>query len=66
MRGYSNFTECRPVQRVGNRPRATVGCGRNMLLLNVASDGTVEMPEAEAESFLRAGWVRVDAGDARG
>jgi predicted phage terminase large subunit-like protein len=32
---------------------------RNMLLLNVASDGTVEMSESEAESFLRAGWVRV-------
>ena len=39
---------------------------RNMLLLNVAADGTVEMPEVEAESFLRAGWVRVDAGDLRG
>jgi hypothetical protein len=36
---------------------------RNMLLLNVAADGTVEMPEAEAESFLGAGWVKVDAGD---
>jgi hypothetical protein len=26
-------------------------------------DGTVEMPEEEAEPFLRAGWVRVDIGD---
>jgi hypothetical protein len=33
-----------------------------MLLLNLAPDGTVEVPEAEAESFLRAGWVRIDAG----
>jgi hypothetical protein len=36
----------------------------NMLHLNVAADGTVEMPEEEAESFLRAGWERVDAVDA--
>jgi hypothetical protein len=35
----------------------------NMLNLNVAADGTVEMPESEAESFLRAGWERVDAGN---
>ena len=35
-----------------------------MLHLNVAADGTVEMPAEEAESFLRAGWERVDAGDA--
>jgi hypothetical protein len=33
----------------------------NLLHLNVASDGTVEMPEAEAESFLRAGWEWADA-----
>jgi len=37
-----------------------------MLLLNVAADGTVEMSESEAESFLRAGWVKVDADDRRG
>ena len=49
------------------RLRVPEGIGhRNMLLLNVAADGTVEMPEAEAESFLRAGWVKVDAGDERG
>ena len=49
------------------RLRVPQGIGhRNMLLLNVAADGTVEMPESEAESFLRAGWVRVDAGDGRG
>ena len=33
---------------------------------NVAADGTVEMSEAEAASLLRAGWVRVDAGDWQG
>jgi hypothetical protein len=32
----------------------------NMLHLNVGADGTVEMTEEDAESFLRAGWVRVD------
>jgi hypothetical protein len=32
----------------------------NMLHLNVAADGTAEMPEDEAESFLRAGWARVE------
>jgi predicted phage terminase large subunit-like protein len=49
------------------RLRVPQGIGqRNMLLLNVATDGTVEMPEAEAESFLRAGWVRVDTGDPTG
>jgi predicted phage terminase large subunit-like protein len=49
------------------RLRVPPGIGhRNMLLLNVAADGTVEMPEAEAESFRRAGWVRVDAGNLRG
>src|SRR6516162_2012138 len=42
------------------RLRVPPGIGRiNMLHLNVAADGTVEMPEEEAESFLRAGWVRV-------
>jgi hypothetical protein len=44
------------------RLRVPQGIGRmNMLHLNVAADGTVEMPENEAESFLRAGWVRADA-----
>jgi hypothetical protein len=37
-----------------------------LLLLNVAADGTVEMTGEDAESFLRAGWVRVDTGDERG
>jgi predicted phage terminase large subunit-like protein len=47
------------------RLRVPPGIGRmNMLHLNVAADGTVEMAEDEVESFLRAGWVRVDAGDA--
>ena len=46
------------------RLRVPQGIGRmNMLHLNVAADGTVEMLESEAESFLRAGWVRVDTGD---
>jgi hypothetical protein len=36
-----------------------------MLLLNVAADGTCEMTEEDAESFLWAG-VNVDAGDERG
>ena len=41
--------------------RVPAGIGRMSLLhLNVGADGTVEMPEAEAESFLRAGWSRVD------
>ena len=49
------------------RLRVPPGIGhRNLLLLNVAADGTVEMLEEEAESFLRAGWVRVDAGDLAG
>jgi hypothetical protein len=59
--------EARRQQAEGDRwvrLRVPQGIGhRNMLLLNVAADGTVEMPEAEAESFLRAGWLRVDAGD---
>jgi hypothetical protein len=46
------------------RLRVPPGIGhRNLLLLNVNADGTVEMLESEAESFLRAGWVRVDDGD---
>jgi predicted phage terminase large subunit-like protein len=32
----------------------------------VAADGTVEMSQADAEPLLRAGWVRVDAGDLQG
>jgi hypothetical protein len=44
------------------RLRVPPGIGHRNLLLNVAADGTVEMLESEAESFLRAGWVRVDAG----
>ena len=44
------------------RLRVPPGIGRmNLLHLNITSDGAVEMPEAEL--FLRAGWVRVDAGD---
>ena len=47
------------------RLRVPPGTGRmNMLHLSVAADGTVEMLEEEAEAFLRAGWERVDAGDA--
>jgi len=43
------------------RLRVPTGIGRmNLLHLNVAADGTVEMLESEAESFLRAGWVRID------
>ena len=46
------------------RLRVPQGIGRmNLLHLNVAADGTCEMPESEAESFLRAGWVRVHTGD---
>jgi hypothetical protein len=45
------------------RLRVPPGIGRmNMLHLSVAADGTVEMPENEAESFLRAGWDRVEVG----
>jgi len=44
--------------------RVPPGIGHaNLRHLNVAADGTVEMPESEAESFLRAGWVRVDLGE---
>jgi len=43
------------------RLRVPCGIGRmNMLLLNVAADGTSEMLENETESFLRAGWERVE------
>jgi len=49
------------------RLRVAQGIGdRNMLLLNVAADGTCEMTEEDAESFLRAGWVRVDTGHLQG
>ena len=49
------------------RLRVPQGIGHsNMLLLNVAADGTVEMPEEDAESFLRARWVKVDPGDLLG
>ena len=45
------------------RLRVPQGIGhRNLLLLNVAADGTCEMLESEADSFLRAGWKRVDPG----
>jgi predicted phage terminase large subunit-like protein len=51
-----------PARRV--RLRVPPGIGHtNMLFLNVAPDGTIELPEAEAKSFLRAGWVRVEPGD---
>ena len=44
------------------RLRVPQGIGRmNLLHLNVAADGTVEMLESEAESFLQAGWERVHA-----
>jgi hypothetical protein len=62
--------ELRREQAEGDRRarlRAPAGIGhRNMLLLNIAADGTVEMLESEAESFLRAGWVRADHGDLLG
>ena len=49
------------------RLRVPPGVGRmNMLHLGVAADGTCEMLEREAESFLRAGWERVDAKDLAG
>jgi hypothetical protein len=54
--------QARGEQRV--RLRVPSGIGRmNLLHLNVRPDGTVEMPESEAESFLRAGWERVDIGE---
>jgi hypothetical protein len=44
------------------RLRVPAGIGRiNLSHLNVAADGTVEMLESEAQSFLRAGWERVHA-----
>jgi hypothetical protein len=47
------------------RLRVPQGVGhRNLLLLNVAADGTCEMLESEAESFLRAGWEVVGTSDA--
>jgi hypothetical protein len=47
--------------------RVPAGIGRiNLLHLNVAADGTVEMPESEAQLFLWAGWERVDNGDVPG
>jgi hypothetical protein len=43
------------LQRKRQGLRVPQGIGhRNMPVLNVAADGTVEMPEPEAESFLRA------------
>jgi len=46
------------------RLRVPQGVGhRSLLLLNVAADGTCEMLESEAESFVRAGWVTVGASD---
>ena len=38
----------------------------NLLHLNVAADGTVEMLKSEVEAFLRVRWLRIDAGDLRG
>ena len=32
----------------------------------VATDGTVEMSQSDAEPLLRAGWTKVDAGDLTG
>jgi hypothetical protein len=60
--GSSNFTggaeEARWLQAVRERRvrlRVPQGIGRmNLVHLNVAADGTVEMLESEAESFLRA------------
>jgi predicted phage terminase large subunit-like protein len=59
---WAEEARAQPAQRERRvRLRVPSGIGRmNLLHLNVAADGTVEMPEAEAESFLRAGWVRVD------
>jgi hypothetical protein len=72
MPGSTNCTGSGPKKRAGSRPggsersglRVPQGVGhRNLLLLNVAADGTCEMSEEDAESFVRAGWQRVDAGD---
>jgi len=38
----------------------------NLLHLNVAADGTVEMLKSEVEALLRVRWLRIDAGDLRG
>jgi predicted phage terminase large subunit-like protein len=50
------------------RLRAPRGVGAVQLLSglrrNVAADGTVEMSGSDAEPLLRAGWVRVDVGNA--
>ena len=55
--------QARALHRV--RLRVPQGIGRmNLLHLNVAPDGALEMTEEEAESFLRAGWEKVDAGGA--
>ena len=52
------------------RLRVPAGVGAVQLLSrihrNVSADGTVEMSESDAAPLLRAGWVRVDAGDSRG
>ena len=52
------------------RLRVPAGVGAVKLLSgihrNVSADGTVEMSEPDAAPLLRAGWVRVDAGDSRG
>jgi len=54
--------QARREQRV--RLRVPQGIGRmNLLHLNVAADGTVEMSEADAASLLRAGWERVNDRD---
>jgi len=68
---YRKLAEGSGAQQAQREPRVRLrvpaGIGRmNLLHLNVGADGTVEMPEAEAESFLRAGWERVDDGVERG
>ena len=49
------------------RLKAPAGIGAVQLLSgihrNIGADGTVEMSQADAEPLLRAGWVRIDAGD---
>jgi hypothetical protein len=52
-------------QRVRLRVPASIG-QMSLLHLNVTTDGTCEMTEEEAESFLRAGWEKVAAGEPRG
>jgi hypothetical protein len=52
--GASSRPTCERRLRLRVRP----GIGHmNRRHLNVATCGTVEMPESEAESLLRAGWV---------